>query len=274
MLYTPGQPDDTYSRDVERVLSSSRVEETSDGFAYFVSDPNEEMGLTMSTVFRTPEQSDLTLIVNGNVAKKDRLKIAAVAVAGEAYLEAERYWLARAIEDVVGWESDEEFVENVSAISLLLDALRIQISAIKKDPEIDPRVKARLELEAKSALGILATHRGVSDTGVEALGEFTKQGLWIPRANTDNVELAGALQTNRGLVTAGFVSMEEKSERHSCACCGAQIIKGTARMTLGLDVHDGYSDHHHYHIPCFIDSVIPRFRLDTMRERPINLGTR
>jgi hypothetical protein len=270
MLYIPGVSD-TYSKELDVVLSRASVETTPDGFEYFVADPNEQMGLTMGSVFRTPEQSDLTLVINGNVAQEDRQKIATASMVGEFHLDADRYWLALALHEVLGWNDDAGFNKNIRAINIMFDALRAQSAAIQQNPEVDAQTKARLRLEARSAMGVLATYRGVTDIGLEAYGEFNKQGLWIPHANVHEVELAGYIQTINGTVGASFKSMEEKSERHHCAGCSNQIIRGTTRVTLGLDTHDGYSDHHHYHYPCFIDKVIPKLDIGSITERPMKL---
>jgi hypothetical protein len=271
MLYIPGMPD-SYSAELDRVLSRASVETTPDGFEYYVSDPNDTMGLTMGCVRRTPEQSELTIIVNGNVQPEDREKIATTAVVAEGHLESERYWLARALYDVVSWKDDDEFNANIFAINLIADGLRHQSTAIQRDPTIDQRTKARLRDEARSALGILATYRGVTTDAKQVFTEFSKKGLQIPHSDTHELELAGRLQTKNGPVTASFKAMEEKSERHNCACCSAQIIRGTNRVTLGLDKNDGYSDHHHYHYACFVDTVMPKLDFESIVERPLKIS--
>ncbi len=270
MLYVPGV-DTNYERRLDKVLSRSSVESTTDGFTYYVSDISEPLGMSFGSVFRTPEQSALTLVINGNISPENRKKIATTAVEAEAHLDDERYWLAQALHEIIAWNDDKEFAENITAINIMFEAIRTQNASIQRDPNIDSLTKARLRLEALSAMGMLATYRGVTTLGVEAYDEFRKQGLWIPNVSAEEVELSGTLHRKNGPVVANFKAMEEKSERHNCACCGAQLIKGMTRVTLGLEVTDGYSDHHHYHQPCFIDSVIPRFNLATIVERPLRL---
>jgi hypothetical protein len=271
MLYTPGANPET-TRAIENVLSRSSTELTADGFQFFVSPDDEPMPLTLGSVYRTPEQSNLTLIVNGSIDPDTRQKIANVVVAGESYLDNGRYWFAKATEEVVAWDTPTSFSENIMAINLMFQTLTAQRRRFREHADLDREAKWRLDLEAKSSIGWLAMYRGISDEAVEAQEHLLALGLKVPHSKTSDLELRGKLQTKNGAVSGSFKAMTERDDRHTCACCSGQIIKNSTRMTLGLDRNDGYSDHHHYHVPCFDVVVLPRFDVATVQEAPAKLS--
>jgi len=271
MLYIPGQNPDT-ARAIEDVLSRSTPELTPSGFEYFVSPDSEPMSLSIGVVYRTVDQSDLTIIVHGSIPIDNRQQIAGVAVAGESHLDKGSYWIAEAAQEVIGWDSPQAFKENISTINLLFDSITRQRRYLREHPNLDNETKRRLDLEAKCSIGWLAMHRGISDAAVEAQERLVALGLAVPHADYSDIELKGKLQTKRGSVNASFKAMTEKDDRHTCACCSGQLIKHSSRMTLGLERNDGHSDHHHYHIPCFDVTILPKFDVSTIRVAPITLG--
>lgn len=271
MIYIPGENPE-FNVDLRRVISDSNTEATSGGFVYYVASPEEKIGLSMGQVYRTPQQSDVTLIINGNVEPEIRQKVAEITVHGEEHIENGRYWLTNALNDVLRFDSNEAFAENVMCVAAVNQALLADLASIRANPDLHPMQKQRLILEAKSALGWTAVFRGTSDIAHETWNDFTRLGLWIPDSTKHDVEMSGFMITKKGTVRAGFKSMPEHSERHTCACCSAQILKNTNRMSVSLDQNDGYSNHHHYHYNCFYESVLPKFLLDTIEEVPIKLG--
>jgi hypothetical protein len=271
MLYVPGE-NPVIRENLDRLLDQSTPETTSDGFMYFVADPDASIGLSHGMVRRTPEQSEITLVLNGNAPREIRDKIAKITIGVEEHLDDNQYALAYAARDVLKWEDDSEFFENAACIDVFSNALKADLQWIQSSTDFSPQTKERLKLEAKAALGWTALYRGVSSEGLQAYTEFKQKGLWIPNSREHDVEICGFMKTKNGTVRASFKSMPEHSERHTCACCSSQILKDTTRMSVSLDKNDGYSDHHHYHITCFYESVLPKFDFETLEEAPIKLG--
>lgn len=273
MLMVPGDRNlPAYNEYLEDLLSRSTAQETQDGFVYYVAPPEEPMGLGTGKSFRDPEQTDLTLVVNGNLFPENREKIAQVAVAGEVHLDHGRYHLAKAIDEILSYTDDDSFFNNIQAINMLFEELQIDRKALRSNQQIDNETRAFVDKIASSAIGTLATKRGISDDAVDARNRLLDLGLVLPDTEVKDTELNGFLRTKAGTVKASFKHMKEKSERHTCAHCSSQIIQGSSRVTLGLEKNDGYSDHHHYHMPCFDSYVLPRFDFKTFRRQQAKYG--
>ncbi len=255
-------------RDLEGILSRSQYEVTPDGFEYFVADLDPTVGISTGRVVREPNRSELTLVLSNALPKGTRLKIAQTTVDTELYLDEGRYGIAKAIKANLSWFDNESFAQNIAAINALIVEMHGQMGAILGNPTISAEYKRRIREEGRSALGMLATITGLSDAGAHALDELSSQELWLPHSDRDPIDLQAFMRTPRGTEKVRFRMMPEKSDKHHCANCSGHIIPHSDRVTLVLSQSDGYSDHHHYHFPCFASAVMPRMDMKTIEPVP------
>ncbi len=265
----------SFERDFEKLLANSTLARTKSGFEYFVAPEGELAKASVGCANREEDTTTLDIVVNGSLPEQVQNLVVETTLRSEEHIHLGADYLVRAAESVLAWDQQGvtgTFNDRAPTIAVLAQETITDSAFIATDSNITPESRSHVLEAAKRFMGWASLYRGVNDTGAETESTYHDMGLWLPHTNVDDVQMSGKLKTRKGIVNAGFKAMIEKSDRHKCASCSNCLLKGYARVTLNLDKNDGYSDHHHYHYTCFLEDVLSRFILDSIRETPLQLG--
>lgn len=261
MIRSFGEKDPQFERYLERIEQRAALEETPEGFAYFVADP-EYLGVPdtiIGQVFTTSDTVEAELVVGEDIPKSARDMLVKICADGAA--SSDRYSVARSAGHHLTQAPDD-------LAKLTFEHLQRNLENFKRglsNPNIDTHPLTRQTI--LSTLGWAALSRSPNHVGLEALSQLGNLGLKVPDFNT-NMRLSGMLKTKQGSAPVGFTKATEKSERHHCNCCQGQILKDSERVTMGLDKPADRFDHHHMHFSCFADQMLPKLDTTTARFEP------
>ena len=254
---------------MDYLAQHSSVEYTTDGFEYAVFDPEALTGTPTSVVLGSliyrPDEIEMRLFLGEDMPPDVRASIADICIASAD--DYSRFGIARAGDELLAaqsGQSDEEWQKTQQVLYHIRQNMRAHQQGLMLSNQAGERVDPLIRETLHSTLGWVALRRGLSDAGNDAYDRLCNDGLWIPGFDSEQ-RVVGLIRNKKGEVkVAGFLYMEEKSERHHCADCSGQILRGTNRITLQYEQPDSYSDHHHFHATCFLDSMLPRFDQSTL----------
>lgn len=259
------------NREFLRFLTAGAELETSRrGFEYQVYDPAKTpdgADLVFGSVVSMPDQVEVDLYLSGTIPREVRGAMADICVASAP--DDDRYTVARAADTILGLRDGFQLDRSTIAFNALVmkhmqGNMHLTQLGFDSQRKSGDKVQPRVMDTYRSTIGWLAFRRQLSDEGSSLYGQFSEGGLWIPHFESEE-RVTGLLQRKNGeYVKAGFVYMPENSERHHCAQCSGQLLKGTTRVTLQLDNADERLDHHHYHTTCFLDKVLPKFKFESL----------
>lgn len=247
----------SFASRLEQIERTAAIEETNDGFAYFVGDP-ELIGSPdgiLGRVISTSDTVEIELVVGEDIHPDARKTMVDICTATAT--DYDRYSINRAAEQKL--DSLDGSKQQIAFRHLAANLLNH--SSMAHGEAVHPLTRATI----RSCVGWVALTRALRPEGHTAIEEFNRVGLYVPDFDS-NQRLGGFMKTRKGTVPVGIARFQEKGEKHHCASCSGQILKGFNRITLSLDKSSrGSYNHHHYHENCFAETQLKKLDLKSAK---------
>ncbi len=268
MIFGNNQATESYRTQLETLERNSVLEQSSNGFEYFVAEADNlthPKAITGLVIFG-PDEIELNLLMGSDIDPAIRPKIADMTVEmasmGGQGLPSE-YLLCDAGQRLM---PDWPLETRLQIGSTLFDNLKSFKKWVRQQDSsgnyknVHPRDRAQL----KHSLGWVALERKMSDSGLEVVNNLIDLGLNVLPVGDKEVLTAQGKGKLNGVGMTVY-SAREKGHHHRCKSCSGDIHRGTTRVTASYDkkVH-GY-DHHHYHPVCYAETDMKQIDLSTAK---------